>query len=626
MRARYAAVLILFCASLGLAQEVKFQDVVLNNGGFPFPTIRVCTEPASGTPCTPLATGIFSDPGGTQPLSNPFTGDATGNFTFYGSATAVYHVQVSGVGIQTYDIPYIVLPSPSGTTAQCIATVATLTSQCGTIPGTIASVTDGVSQFDCSTGLSTSKAACIYNGVAWVPISQNVCSAYVLQVGGTGLTCGDTVNFNAATPAAPTDGFNVTFATSKVGSVDSVSASVVGDGNAAHCLLGNGTFGTCGSPITLQTNTVNNSSQSLLNLVAGSGITLTNTSGGNVTIASSGGPVTGSGSTNTIPIWTSTTALGDSPLRDQVNASWPGGGITSFAHTLFVTPQNAFIGASCFDLTPVCVSQSWTAISNGEPQTGITIINGLNGAALSGLGSSPHLVGLHIYNGLATGTNSGTLPAQAGIFITSESGAETVTNNYGIYMQAMDTSTGPVAHHYGIFMEDQTTTDNAGTPPVDPWGIYVTAGKSYFGSMVQFAAAAFSTLPSCTSGVKGNVASITDSTTSTWGATITGSGATSVLGYCDGSHWTVAGATGNVGNYIISSSTGQIIQSGTIAPCNSPSCAVTFPHTFTSTPHCVATGWGGSVDINTSSPPSTTTLTLDSSGIADVTWMCIGAN
>ena len=134
----------MFCASLGLAQEVKFQDVVLNNGGFPFPTIRVCTEPASGTPCTPLATGIFSDPGGTQPLSNPFTGDATGNFTFYGSATAVYHVQVSGVGIQTYDIPYIVLPSGSGSTAQCIATVATLTSKCGTIAGTIASATDAV--------------------------------------------------------------------------------------------------------------------------------------------------------------------------------------------------------------------------------------------------------------------------------------------------------------------------------------------------------------------------------------------------------------------------------------------------------------------------------------------------
>jgi hypothetical protein len=53
----------------------------------------------------------------------------------------------------------------------------------------------------------------------------------------------------------------------------------------------------------------------------------------------------------------------------------------------------------------------------------------------------------------------------------------------------------------------------------------------------------FSTLPTCTSGVsgiEGSMAPVTDSTTSTWGATITGGGSNHVLAYCDGSNWTVA--------------------------------------------------------------------------------------
>lgn len=39
----------------------------------------------------------------------------------------------------------------------------------------------------------------------------------------------------------------------------------------------------------------------------------------------------------------------------------------------------------------------------------------------------------------------------------------------------------------------------------------------------------------------GMLAAITDSTTTTWGATITGGGANKVLGFYNGSNWTVAG-------------------------------------------------------------------------------------
>jgi hypothetical protein len=50
----------------------------------------------------------------------------------------------------------------------------------------------------------------------------------------------------------------------------------------------------------------------------------------------------------------------------------------------------------------------------------------------------------------------------------------------------------------------------------------------------------FSTLAACSSGIEGRQATVTDSTTNTWGATITGLGSNHVLAYCDGTSWTVA--------------------------------------------------------------------------------------
>lgn len=52
---------------------------------------------------------------------------------------------------------------------------------------------------------------------------------------------------------------------------------------------------------------------------------------------------------------------------------------------------------------------------------------------------------------------------------------------------------------------------------------------------------AFASLPSCAAGLQGATASITDSTTNTWGATISGSGSDPVLGWCNGTNWTVVG-------------------------------------------------------------------------------------
>jgi hypothetical protein len=59
---------------------------------------------------------------------------------------------------------------------------------------------------------------------------------------------------------------------------------------------------------------------------------------------------------------------------------------------------------------------------------------------------------------------------------------------------------------------------------------------------VQMVGGTFATLTAtypCNSGNKGMMATVTDSTTNTWGATITGSGSDTVGAFCDGTNWTV---------------------------------------------------------------------------------------
>lgn len=72
------------------------------------------------------------------------------------------------------------------------------------------------------------------------------------------------------------------------------------------------------------------------------------------------------------------------------------------------------------------------------------------------------------------------------------------------------------------------------------WLERLTATKDQFKVPIQITVAAFSTLAACAAGTEGMQASISDSTTNTWGATITGGGANHVLGYCNGTNWTVS--------------------------------------------------------------------------------------
>lgn len=71
------------------------------------------------------------------------------------------------------------------------------------------------------------------------------------------------------------------------------------------------------------------------------------------------------------------------------------------------------------------------------------------------------------------------------------------------------------------------------------WLFNPTGDFSALNGGVQPAATTFSTLAACSGALEGMMRPVTDSTTATWGATITGTGSNHVLAYCDGSAWTV---------------------------------------------------------------------------------------
>lgn len=98
------------------AQGARKDDISLvNNGGIAFigtgSTVRVCTQPASGTPCTPLA-NIYSDSALTQQITNPFPTDSNGNYFFY-ALPGIYDIQVTPIGGSTQNFPDQVLFSSS---------------------------------------------------------------------------------------------------------------------------------------------------------------------------------------------------------------------------------------------------------------------------------------------------------------------------------------------------------------------------------------------------------------------------------------------------------------------------------------------------------------------------------
>jgi len=230
MKRLFLLIALATCSISAFGQGVRYQNVALVGGGVSHAQIRVCTEPASGSVCTPLAS-VFSNKALTLPLANPFSADTNGNYFFYASVAVTYHVQIFANGTLIYEQPDISLATP----------------------GSVVLQTNGV----------TNSSQSLLNLAAGTNITlTNV----------AGVT---TINSSANLITLQTNGVNNT---------SQILLNLIAGTNTTLSNVGGGvTINSTAAPITLQTNTVNNASQTLLNLIAGTNTSLVN-SGGNVTV------------------------------------------------------------------------------------------------------------------------------------------------------------------------------------------------------------------------------------------------------------------------------------------------------------------------------------------------------
>ncbi len=263
---------------------------------------------------------------------------------------------------------------------------------------------------------------------------------------------------------------------------------------------------------------------------------LTYNAEGQITVAANGaggGTVTGSGTNGTIPEWTSSSALGNSPITDNgtsLTSSEPfnvssshGGGIL----VLNATPSTCSGSGTTFVTVPTCYGEesgfSYPSgatgnnasgyFSNSGNATGSPNIAGVYGYAGSTSSTSATanfisgVVGQGYFNGGSTG--SPTIPNISGVWGIGNAGtgqetatliagveatvvdvaglSTTVTTGAAFYANSPTITSSIISHVYGLYLADQTV--GGGTDNPDPWGIYEVAGKNAFGGAMGQTAA-----------------------------------------------------------------------------------------------------------------------------------------
>lgn len=153
------------------------------------------------------------------------------------------------------------------------------------------------------------------------------------------------------------------------------------------------------------------------------------------------------------------------------------------------------------------------------------------GRSAAGTAGSPTGVtaGAQIMNMFGYGYNGATYIAVGGMIVSSaEAGTFTAGNN-GTKMQIYTTPVGSA-----------TTAPSATFQASGGFSIGTSNTADSGNGTIKLKPQAFASLTACSSTIEGALASITDSSTIIWGATITGSSTNHVFGYCDGTNWTVA--------------------------------------------------------------------------------------
>jgi hypothetical protein len=92
------------------AQGSRKDDIAISPSGkaVPFASVYVCTDSATGVPCSPLVT-LYTDTTLAHTAPNPVTGDPNGNYHFY-APPGKYTIQINGTFIQPFTYNDVILP------------------------------------------------------------------------------------------------------------------------------------------------------------------------------------------------------------------------------------------------------------------------------------------------------------------------------------------------------------------------------------------------------------------------------------------------------------------------------------------------------------------------------------
>lgn len=251
---------------------------------------------------------------------------------------------------------------------------------------------------------------------------------------------------------------------------------------------------------------------------------------GNVTLNASGG--LSGGASGTLPIWTSANTLGNSPL--SVAAS----------EIVSADPFNApTLISPLIGLDPNFSTDSIYMQAGGTSQPIIAFTTTGNHLHLNTLGSGGSVdmfvgnANFASYRFLITSLVLGELNGGVGNFaIDCAPSSSGVPHPVPCGTRWHLGTSGALS---GSFFQDITsnawhfnTNDVGASTATDV--VTITQAGTLGTKPVTFA-----TLPACAAGTEGYRAAVTDSSTATYGATITGGGSNHIPGYCNGSVWVV---------------------------------------------------------------------------------------
>jgi hypothetical protein len=157
---------------------------------------------------------------------------------------------------------------------------------------------------------------------------------------------------------------------------------------------------------------------------------------------------------------------------------------------------------------------TWDSQGHTAASTGVTVTNG--NATLSG--SNCNVIN---FNDTGTGAWFYTIRR------TASGGTPSTTGIIDYVWPYQNTGTGYTIYDCGL-AGDSTSAETTNTTG------YLNAAMG-----ITYAPQLFSKYPTCAAGTEGMTEAVTDSTTNTWGGTVTGGAGYHIKMYCDGTNWTV---------------------------------------------------------------------------------------